>query len=299
MSNSTDTSEGASKPLPAADSTAVAVLRRQLWQGGYRPVPVYSFDAPVKDAGKRPCGWEWQINARKDPPPAAVRLARADVLNTGILCDGMRPIDIDIDNEELADKVQAIALDIFGDTICRRRGNSGRRLLPYRAAEGGIERFENRIVDSPHKRTLIGSKRLGSLSPDGKPPKIEVLGHGNQFVAYGIHPSGAPLYWHPLFVEDVPWDALPAVTEDQVTEFLAAVAPLIEADTADNPELRKADPSNAGTASSGNGNDHVANEPQAEFLRVAAELRDIPNTGPADWDQWNRRNGRVQHDAAG
>lgn len=57
----------------------------------------------------------------------------------------------------------------------RVRDNSPCRLLPYRAAEG-----------EPPKRRIAG--RHG---------KVEVLGRGQQFMAYGRHPSGAELCWMP------------------------------------------------------------------------------------------------------
>ena len=101
-----------------------------------------------------------------------------------------------------------MTLDMLGDTPIRCRENSGRCLLPYRAATG-----------LPTKRVLAGE--LG---------KVEVLGYGQQFVAHGVHPSGAELYWYPDPPEVMARDALPAVTEDQVTAFLAAAASLIGAD---------------------------------------------------------------------
>ena len=64
----------------------------------------------------------------------------------------------------------------------------------------------------------------------GKIGKIEVLGYGQQFVAHGVHPSGAELLWTPVPPEDMPIDDLVAVTEDQITAFLHAAAPLIDAE---------------------------------------------------------------------
>ena len=63
----------------------------------------------------------------------------------------------------------------------RTRANSPRCLIIYRAAEG-----------KPPKRKLTG--KLG---------KIEVLGAGQQFVAFGIHLSGATLEWFPEAPGDI------------------------------------------------------------------------------------------------
>jgi hypothetical protein len=217
---------------------------------------VYSFDHVDRvKAGKAPLGDKWPERARQDPPECVRLPAVAWAANTGILADGMRPIDIDIDPPELAGTVRALALDMLGYTPMRCRENSGRSLLLYRAAEG-----------SPRKRVLAG--RLG---------KIEVLGHGQQFVSHGIHPTGAPLYWHPDPPELTPLDTLQTVTEEQITVFLAAAALLIGADApADEPKANGQD---------GAHHDGAANH---NILDVIAALAVIPNGDPADWEHWNR-----------
>jgi len=193
------------------------------------------------------------VAARKDPPFCAASPAVLHALNTGILCDGLRPVDIDIDDPALALRVRNVALEMLGDTIIRTRANSGRCLLTYRAVYG-----------SPRKRVLTGC--LG---------KIEILGHGQQFVALGIHPTGVDLRWIPVPPQEMAIDNLPAVTEKQITEFFRAVGPLIEAVP-------------PGEEQQHNGQDHVSGEPQADPLRIAAALSDIPNDGPADWEGWNK-----------
>jgi hypothetical protein len=127
--------------------------------------------------------------------------------NTGILCDGLRAIDLDIDQHALAAEVQETAGGLLGPTLVRSRPNSSRCLLLYCAAEG-----------SPAKITLTGT--LG---------KIEVLGRGQQFVAFGTHPSGAPFRWSPAAPGTVTRDSLPAVSETAIAAFLRVAAPLIEA----------------------------------------------------------------------
>jgi hypothetical protein len=90
---------------------------------------------------------------------------------------------------------------------------------------------------------------------DGEPPKIvqagklgkiEILGKGQQFVAFGTHPSGAELEWFPEPPGAELRMGLPAVTEDQIHAFLEACAPIIEAES----------PKRA------NGQDHGAGEPE-------------------------------------
>src|SRR5208282_3355759 len=96
-------------------------------------------------------------------------------LNTGIWCSGLRAIDIDVDNPTLAKACQSAAVEMLGEAPIRIRSGSPRCTILYRAAEG-----------EPPKRTLPGTLR-----------KVEVLGRGQQFVAFGRHYTGSELEWFP------------------------------------------------------------------------------------------------------
>ncbi len=185
---------------------AVAATRAAMWADGYPPVALYSWDCQhewvaASVRGKRPKRDAWQDRARLDPPEAAHAPPEPDALETGILCDGLRALDLDIDGADAAGAVRALAVRRLGETMTRFRDNSSRVLMLYRAAEG-----------SPGKRTRRGS--LGT---------IEVLGHGQQFTAHGWHNTGAALQWTAY----TPRVDLPAITEAQLDAFLADAAPLI------------------------------------------------------------------------
>jgi hypothetical protein len=239
----------------SADLVAIAAIRARLWEAGYRPLPVHSHDYWDRErAGKKPLGNAWTDRARRNPPECVGLPAAARAANTGVLCDGLRVIDIDIDDAELAGRVRALVIDRFGDDVpVRYRENAARCAALLRAASG-----------SPAKRTLAG--RLGL---------IEVLGHGQQVVVHGVHASGAELYWYPNVPEEIARDTLRAVTEDEITEFLAAVAPLIEAE----PERKP------------NGQDeqhvHADVGADADISDIIAALDAIPNGGPPNWEHWN------------
>lgn len=237
--------------MPLGTPQQVLALRQQLWDAGFRPVPIYSPDAAHEAAGKAPRGADWGNLARQDPPAAAVSEPNADALNTGILCDGLRAIDIDIDNPTIAHSVRSRCLDMFGETAMRYRANSPRALLVYRAAEG-----------TPAKRVLAGT--FG---------KVEVLGRGQQFVGFGVHPSGADLQWMPEAPGEVDVASLRAVTEDEITKFLEACAPSIGAL-----------PPKPISAAAPRADRRLG----ADALQVVAALSGIPNEGPADWEAWNR-----------
>ena len=206
-----------------------------------------------KTGDKMPLVREWQARARRDPPADAADPPRSDHLNTGLLADGLRIIDLDVEDAETIGRLRALAVALLGETLIRTRANSPRCALIYRAAEG-----------EPEKRSVVGA--LG---------KVEVLGRGQQLHAFGRHPSGADLQWHPEAPGDAARDNLPAVTETQIDAFLAAAGPLIGAKpvSTDKP----AGAPHKQHADSG-----------ADPLDVAAALATIPNGEPADWEHWNR-----------
>ena len=181
---------------PAFRSTQqVDDLRASLAASGYLPVPVFTGE-------KRPSmGFAWGHKARQ----GKVDPATGRTLNTGVLCDELRVIDEDVDDEDAAREIAELAREMLGDAPERRRANSPRRLLVYRAAEG-----------APEKRTIVGAKG-----------KIEVLGKGQQFVAFGTHPSGAELEWLERSLADWPVADLAPVTEDQISAFLDAAKPIL------------------------------------------------------------------------
>jgi hypothetical protein len=198
------------------EQAKVLALRQRLFASGYRPVAVYNFDAKVNGAGKRPFETEWQIRARRDPPEAVVVTPRLIALNTGILCDGQRAVDVDVDDPTLASTLEQLTLQTLGTAPVRWRADSPRCLLLYRAAEG-----------TPRKLAISG--------PRGK---IEVLGWGQQFVAYGRHSNGAVLQWRPDDPALYHCNALNVVTEVQIRVLIAAAAPLLGAATAVGQQSR-------------------------------------------------------------
>jgi hypothetical protein len=184
-------------------------VRRILWERGFLPVAVFSRE-------KRPKGLAWPERARRDPPDAVISPATRDALNTGIIADGLRPLDLDVNDDDICHAVVEMIVTKLGPAPSRYRSNAARRLLLYRAAIG-----------EPPKASVSG--------PHGK---LEVLGRGQQFVAAGFHPSGARLEWTRSPME-INRDDLIAVTEEQVAEVLAAAAVILGA----QPVARRRAPS--------------------------------------------------------
>ena len=239
----------------------IAQIRATLWAAGFRPVPVYSFNSSHPSAGKAPIGRDWTGIARLNPPPCVTAPARSDAANTGVLCDGLRAIDVDIDDPARAAAVAALAEAMFGPTVRKYRSNSPRCTLIYRAAEG-----------APSKRVMKGAGHSKANSN-----QIEALGLGQQFVGYGKHPSGALIEWAPRPLHAVTLADLPAITEDDLTAFFAAAAPIIGADI---PAPRYDPPREQRAAS----RYEYAPGDDADLF---AALDHIPNPG-LGWDYWLR-----------
>jgi hypothetical protein len=222
-------------------------LRQQLYTNGYRPVEIPSgIKFPVDDG--------WPDLARRDPPePCCTRFPRS-WLNTGILADGLRPIDVDIEDPAKVAEVVRYCADHFGPAPVRYRANSPRLLALYAAAE-----------DEPPK-----SSCKNKLSDEG----VEVLGRGNQFFAYGVHPSGCPLLWQDG-PNTMPRCDLTRITDDQIAEFIAFCADLIDADRTSHRPLDMPMP--------------VIERLGDEWLigDIRAALAEIPNYGK-DWEFWFR-----------
>lgn len=155
----------------------------------------------------------WPTGAAK---PRNFSNPRPGYLNTGILCAGLRVVDIDCDDPALVEKLEKLARSCLGNAPLRFRENSPRVAMLYRAAEG-----------APRKRS-VASRSLFNL--DGKPSKVEILGAGQFVLAHGVHPSRALLEWEGGSPADTPLAHLPAVTESQIDAFLKTVATLIEAE---------------------------------------------------------------------
>lgn len=162
----------------------------QLRERGYTVVP-------VKSGQKRPMIDGWQ---NLDPTETELRKwAEREYKNgnIGINTRHTPAVDIDVYDPDLAQEMEDWLISEFGADICIRVGRAPKRLVVFR-------------TDDPFKK-------LWTTYTDGTTEhKLEILGAGQQFVAYGIHPdTHAPYRWtsldDPLTVDA---DDLPLLTLD-------------------------------------------------------------------------------------
>lgn len=160
---------------------------------------------PITPGLKRPPIKQWET----------ARLGAADVAKyaghgVGVLCgQGAHPIaaiDVDTADEALAARFVGWCQEHLGAT-CERVGNAPKILLAYRAAEEGWAKATGAWFED-----LVGGRH-----------RLEVLGNGQQFVAYHIHPdTSRPYEWVDFFggLDAMQAADLPVVTLAQVEEAL-------------------------------------------------------------------------------
>ncbi len=166
---------------------------------------------PILVAGKAPVAEGWQSGAVTAKQLAAECSLYPHAESTGLRTGRLVGIDFDVVDDEHVARLTELAERELGDTPLRRFGSKG-ALLCYRN-------------ETPIRKITTASKGA----------KVELLGTGQQFVAFGIHPdTNAPYRWlgetdfdevaTPLVV---PLVVLPAVTPDQLREFARSTSALL------------------------------------------------------------------------
>jgi hypothetical protein len=138
----------------------------------------------------------------------------SDPLRTGSLVG----IDIDVIPPEHVHAIEQLAAEVLGHTLAERIGNKG-AMLCYRNAK------------PIPKASIKGDDPALTRS---KPLKrgVEILGAGQQFVAYGVHPDTGKAYHWPNAEQggeplQTPLAELPEVTPETLREFARRAAVLL------------------------------------------------------------------------
>ena len=152
-----------------------------------------------------------------------------------------------------------------------RFGQAPKRLRPYRTNE-------------PFAKLATAGYRLPGDEPGGKPHKVEVLGVGQQFVAYGIHPgTGRPYAWPDDDLLNLERDDLPELTADAAARIVAKAGTML---------ARVGTMATNGRQQSAAGPRRPGPQPRpvrdlGEARRVLDVLRGIDPSG-LDYDTWIR-----------
>jgi hypothetical protein len=171
-------------------------LRRGLAGYGYRVIPLRGKRGAMDNwSTARWCAEQMEGIARNFP----------HATNTGILTGEVVAIDIDTLDSETSEAVLAMASEISGiDAAPYRIGRAPKRLYIFR-------------TDEPRAIAKTGAYLI-----NGHKCQVEVLGVGQQFVAYGIHPETGRAYeWHNGSPAEIPLADLPAISWPDIEMLLA------------------------------------------------------------------------------
>ena len=166
------------------------IVAPRLCAHGFRPVPILN-------GTKRPPMKNWPGFVVDD---AAINKYRD--CGTGLLCGELVGVDIDVLDVQATGELHQLTRSELGDGPSRI-GQPPKLLVALRTAV-------------PFRKRQTPTFVIG-----GHASKVEVLADGQQFVAYAVHPdTQKPYTWPDGNPLDVPFAALPEVTEKQIVAFL-------------------------------------------------------------------------------
>ena len=180
--------------------------RKRLLAAGYRPLPVNGKAPPI-------AGWQ-DILATPTIIDKWIDLY-PDAMSTGLLTMTTPAIDIDIMHPDAAAAIEDLAREQFEEHgyFLVRTGKPPKRAVLFR-------------TDEPFKK-IVRSFSYANSDPK-HPPKIEILGDGQQIVAAGIHPDTLKAYsWHGGEPGEIKREDLPYIREDDARAFLDDAAALL------------------------------------------------------------------------
>ena len=194
------------KPEPPVTFGAVA---QQLWAQGYAPIPLRPGDkAPAL------AGWQCPLEV------TAAVVRRYAGCGCGLLTGITPTVDVDVHAATAAADLRVLACEMLGATPLLRTGRPPKFAALYQ-------------TDQPFPKVVGRQFVLPGDNPEAdgyQPHRVEVLGHGQQAVAYGVHPeTGTSYIWLDADPLRVPLADLPVIDHHQARAFVdTAEALLIE-----------------------------------------------------------------------
>lgn len=195
-------------------------IRRTLVTNGYVPVPV---------DGKRPKIKRWSTFKPKLEQIEGQARRFSDHRNTGILCGEVVAIDIDVPDADAAAHLVSLVLSLPGaDSAVQRIGRAPKTTFVFRAATARRKTATKKYVVS------------------GKDCQVEILGSGQQFVAFGIHPdTGSAYHWVGRSPLEIQFVDLPEIEPSAIDAFVREADSYLA--SVGEPLIKKAEPQSAST----------------------------------------------------
>lgn len=231
---------------------------------------------PINQGKKGPLIKEWQI---KDFTAEDIKAGIG--VKTGIGDYPLAAVDIDVLDPKLAGDFSAWVQDTFGPTV-ERVGNAPKTMVIFRAAESGWPKVTSRWYEDN----------------EGRRQRLEILGKGQQFVAYHIHPeTGRPYEWVDMFggLENYPANELPVITADQVEAIVKKFEEMANASGLSLVETSNSTPSV--TRSDTDAGDFTAGLKVGLSIAEAAQY--LAPLDASDYEQWIRLGMAVYHEFDG
>lgn len=191
---------------------SITQLRQQLLRNGYQPIPVTSPDPKDPQLGKKPATAGWQkVNSCNEADIARWETQHSSAHNTGVLCGDLVGIDIDISDGGTVSQITEMVFQLLGSKAPIRVGRDPRALIVCRTSK-------------PIKK--MATKEF--ITKWGEKAKVEILGVGQQFVAFGVHPlTMQPYTWPDKSIENVLFEELPVIDECDIAKLIQDIHKLL------------------------------------------------------------------------
>jgi Bifunctional DNA primase/polymerase, N-terminal len=191
-------------------SDTISELRLALRAAGHAPVPA---------CGKAIYLQEWSTKgAASAEEVASWSVDHPDWSNTGVLCSRTPTLDIDLSYPEAAEATADMVREWFDGrgTILTRTGQAPKRAVPFR-------------TEQPFSKIRIEFVKPEGSKETDKPPAIEMLAHGQQFIVDGIHPdTRRPYSWHAeRTLLNTPRHDLPEINEAEARSLVDLAAEML------------------------------------------------------------------------
>lgn len=166
----------------------------------------------IRPGTKRPFGKDWEAKKHGEATvERAVANGKRD-FGVGIKTARTPMVDIDCYDEKLVRRMEKFVTERLGEGM-KRVGLDPKLGLVYR---------------SKKPFTKVQSKTY--IDDEGRPVKLEILGDGQQFVAFAVHPdTGKPYKW---LTDETPnnthRDQLPPITREDAMDFVSEFERLCE-----------------------------------------------------------------------